>query len=257
MLKQGSYAFRRSGPARIFRVAHHAEHPVLGEWACRPPAGPVVHEPASGGCVMNVVCIAQGNEQIHVEQIHSASSSSRRRFTTPEVTLTPRRGRQGIPSSSTSKPAGAGLAGSCSSRSRACVISALSVVPRRAAMVFAARMSPSGNSIVVFIWLKIWLYGSRSNPSGSNYEQPLTAERLFAWHASLFPASRSGMNKIVVGRWRRGPIQITDAPPWRLHRKADHTSLAGKSGFYAVCKAGWMLSGHVPHQCLVASATRN
>ena len=34
-----------------------------------------------------------------------------------------------------------------------------------------------------------------------NYEQPLTAERLFAWHAALFPTGRSGMNKIVVG-WR-------------------------------------------------------
>ena len=33
-----------------------------------------------------------------------------------------------------------------------------------------------------------------------NYEQPLTAERLFAWHAALFPTGRRGMNKIAVGR---------------------------------------------------------
>ncbi len=26
-----------------------------------------------------------------------------------------------------------------------------------------------------------------------HYAQPLTAERLFAWHASLFPTGRSGM----------------------------------------------------------------
>src|ERR1700720_2655015 len=35
-----------------------------------------------------------------------------------------------------------------------------------------------------------------------NFDQPLTAERLFAWHASLFPTGRSGMTKIHVGAWR-------------------------------------------------------
>ncbi len=45
-----------------------------------------------------------------------------------------------------------------------------------------------------------------------NYEQPLTTERLFAWHAALFPTGRSGMNKIVVGRWREGPIQVVSGP---------------------------------------------
>src|ERR1019366_4293858 len=28
-----------------------------------------------------------------------------------------------------------------------------------------------------------------------NYAQPLTADRLFAWHSSLFPTGRSGMRK--------------------------------------------------------------
>jgi Fic family protein len=44
-----------------------------------------------------------------------------------------------------------------------------------------------------------------------NYEQALTAERLFAWHASLFPAGRSGMTTISVGAWRddsSGPMQV-------------------------------------------------
>ena len=39
----------------------------------------------------------------------------------------------------------------------------------------------------------------------------LTAERLFGWHAALFPAGRSGMYKILVGRWRddsTGPMQV-------------------------------------------------
>lgn len=43
------------------------------------------------------------------------------------------------------------------------------------------------------------------------YDQPLTAERLFAWHASLFPTGRSGMHRITVGAWRddhTAPIQV-------------------------------------------------
>src|SRR3954468_16725204 len=35
-----------------------------------------------------------------------------------------------------------------------------------------------------------------------HYDQPLTAERVFGWHASLFPAGRSGMHRIRVGAWR-------------------------------------------------------
>src|SRR5436190_11666452 len=34
-----------------------------------------------------------------------------------------------------------------------------------------------------------------------HYDQLLTAERLFSWHASLFPTGRSGMSKIRVGAW--------------------------------------------------------
>jgi Fic family protein len=44
-----------------------------------------------------------------------------------------------------------------------------------------------------------------------HYEQSLTAERLFAWHASLFPTGRSGMRRIRVGAWRDdsgGPMQV-------------------------------------------------
>jgi Fic family protein len=48
-----------------------------------------------------------------------------------------------------------------------------------------------------------------------NYAQPLTADRLFGWHAALFPTSRSGMRRIVVGAWRddaRGPMQVVSGP---------------------------------------------
>jgi len=48
-----------------------------------------------------------------------------------------------------------------------------------------------------------------------NYSTPLTAERLFAWQASLFPTGYSGMRKIAVGRWREdsaGPMQVVSGP---------------------------------------------
>jgi Fic family protein len=47
------------------------------------------------------------------------------------------------------------------------------------------------------------------------YEAPLDAERLFAWHASLFPTGRSLMTKITVGAWRTpasGPMQVVSGP---------------------------------------------
>jgi len=43
------------------------------------------------------------------------------------------------------------------------------------------------------------------------YDRPLTEERMFAWHASLFPTGRSGMVKIRVGAWRddsSGPMRV-------------------------------------------------
>jgi Fic family protein len=47
------------------------------------------------------------------------------------------------------------------------------------------------------------------------YAQPLTTERLFGWHAALFPTGRSGMHKITVGAWRpaeAGPMQVVSGP---------------------------------------------
>lgn len=44
-----------------------------------------------------------------------------------------------------------------------------------------------------------------------NYAEALTEDRLFAWHASLFPTGRSGMTKIRTGRWRddsTGPMEV-------------------------------------------------
>lgn len=41
-----------------------------------------------------------------------------------------------------------------------------------------------------------------------NYEAPLTHERLFGWHAALFPTGYSGPYKIEVAQYRTGEMQI-------------------------------------------------
>lgn len=53
-----------------------------------------------------------------------------------------------------------------------------------------------------------------------HFDQPLTAERLFAWHAALFPTGRSGMTRIRVGAWRddqTGPMQVVSGPVGKEH----------------------------------------
>lgn len=45
--------------------------------------------------------------------------------------------------------------------------------------------------------------------------KPLTKDRLFDWHAALFPTGRSGMHRITVGGWRKvesGPMQVISGP---------------------------------------------
>lgn len=52
------------------------------------------------------------------------------------------------------------------------------------------------------------------------YDQPLTPDRLFAWHAAMFPTGRSGMSRINAGRWRddsKGPMQVVSGPVGREH----------------------------------------
>src|SRR5260370_27546571 len=47
------------------------------------------------------------------------------------------------------------------------------------------------------------------------YNQPLHAERLLAWHSSLFPTGRSWMTKVRAGAWRdnsTGPMQVVSGP---------------------------------------------
>jgi Fic family protein len=69
------------------------------------------------------------------------------------------------------------------------------------------------------------------------YDQPLTEERLFGWHASLFPTGRSGMRRIKVGAWRDDshPLQVVSGPVGheRVHFEAPTAARVerGMAGF--------------------------
>lgn len=48
-----------------------------------------------------------------------------------------------------------------------------------------------------------------------HFDQPLTAERLFKWHRSLFPSARHGARTVQSGAWRddaNGPMQVVSGP---------------------------------------------
>ncbi|HTE12498.1 MAG TPA: Fic family protein [Chitinophagaceae bacterium] len=67
-----------------------------------------------------------------------------------------------------------------------------------------------------------------------NYKKALSDERLFDWHAAMFPAGRSGMHRIVVGRYRDNPktdpMQVVSGPIGRemVHFEAPDASLLKK-----------------------------
>lgn len=58
-----------------------------------------------------------------------------------------------------------------------------------------------------------------------NDNKTLTDERLFGWHAALFPTGRSGMHKIEVGNWRSGDMQVVSGGMGReiVHYEAPKT----------------------------------
>ena len=97
------------------------------------------------------------------------------------------------------------------------------------------------------------------------FSKPLTKDRLFDWHATLFPTGRSGMHKITVGGWRTveaGPMQVVsgpigkekvhfEAPPAERLEKEMKTFLAwlaGEDDTDPVIKAGiahlWFVTIH-------------
>lgn len=99
----------------------------------------------------------------------------------------------------------------------------------------------------------------------SRAASPLSVERLYGWHAALFPTGFSGISKLAVGQWRSdadGPMQVVSGPVGRrkVHFEAPpaetlpdqmHQFLAwanGDSGEPALIKAGlahlWFVTVH-------------
>lgn len=67
----------------------------------------------------------------------------------------------------------------------------------------------------------------------NNFDKVLTKDRLFGWHASLFPAGRSGMRKIITGAWRNdkdGPMRVVSGPVGRekIHFQAPDAARLNK-----------------------------
>ena len=56
-------------------------------------------------------------------------------------------------------------------------------------------------------------------------DEPLTQERLFGWHAALFPTGRSGLREITTGAWRTGAMQVVSGGIGRekIHYEAPNT----------------------------------
>lgn len=99
----------------------------------------------------------------------------------------------------------------------------------------------------------------------SHSAEPLSAERLFGWHAALFPTGYSGISRIGIGRWRddaSGPMQVVSGPVGRrkVHFQAPPADLLptetakflswanGETGEPALVKAGlahlWFVTLH-------------
>lgn len=66
----------------------------------------------------------------------------------------------------------------------------------------------------------------------TNYNKTLNSERLFSWHAALFPTGYSGINRISVGKWREGedPMEIVsgDFKNINIHYVAPPSSMVQK-----------------------------
>ncbi|THD33578.1 MAG: Fic family protein [Flavobacterium johnsoniae] len=60
-----------------------------------------------------------------------------------------------------------------------------------------------------------------------NNDKTLSDERLFGWHAALFPTGRSGMYKIEVAKWRSGDMQVVSGGMGReiVHYEAPKAEL--------------------------------
>ena len=69
--------------------------------------------------------------------------------------------------------------------------------------------------------------------AAGKYATALTQERLFGWHAALFPTGRSSLTTITVGDWRddsTGPMQVVSGPIGRqkVHYQAPPANRVSK-----------------------------
>ena len=89
------------------------------------------------------------------------------------------------------------------------------------------------------------------------YDSPLTSERLFNWHAALFPTGRSGIRQIRVADWRDdndGPMQVVSGPIGRekVHFEAPPANrVPGEMAQFL----NWLNSPHDHDPLLVAGHT--
>jgi Fic family protein len=95
------------------------------------------------------------------------------------------------------------------------------------------------------------------------YWEPLTSERLFGWHAALFPTGRSGMRRIRVGAWRddsHGPMQVVSGPVGGEHihyeapaaARLDAEMATFLDWFNADNEADWVVKAGLAHLWFVA-----
>lgn len=78
------------------------------------------------------------------------------------------------------------------------------------------------------------------------FAKPLTRDRLFDWHAALFPTGRSGMHRITVGEWRTPdaePMRVVSGPAGKekVHFEAPD---AGRLEKEMQVFLGWFDNGH-------------
>lgn len=78
----------------------------------------------------------------------------------------------------------------------------------------AAGLAPPGRNVEGIVELMV--------DATQRFEEPLTNERLFGWHAALFPTGWSNLRRIMVGNWRTseaGPMRVVSG---RVGRERVH-----------------------------------
>ncbi|XHR27590.1 MAG: Fic family protein [Chthoniobacteraceae bacterium] len=121
-----------------------------------------------------------------------------------------------------------------------------SSIARRLGLDFAAS-KPAGRDVEGVVEMML--------DATQKFAEPLTAERLFAWHSALFPTGRSGMQRITVGVWRpaeAGPMQVVSGP---IGKETVHFEAPSADRIEHEMSAflGWFETEHGPDPVLKAA----